>query len=69
MEGAGQGQSGARGALSDLEERLAPQLELVRDRLATFNERAVGFMRAYPGTCLVCAVGVGFLLGRLASRR
>lgn len=69
MEGAEQDQSGAKRALSDLEERIGPQVELVRDTLGTWNERALGFMRTYPGTTLIVAVGVGFLFGRLASRR
>ena len=68
MDAAGQ-QSQARKALSDLEARLGPQLEVVRDRLEELNARALETLRAYPGTCLLCAVGVGFLIGRLASRR
>ncbi len=69
MNEAGQDMSGVRSALSDLEERVGPHVERVRDRLSTFNARALQLMRTYPGTCLVCAVGVGFLLGRIASRR
>jgi ElaB/YqjD/DUF883 family membrane-anchored ribosome-binding protein len=71
MEGAEQDGSvaGARRAISDLEERLGPQIELVRDRLSTYGERAVQLLRTYPGTSLVVALGAGFLLGRLASRR
>lgn len=69
MNEAGQDMSGVRSTLSDLEERIGPHLERVRDRLSTFNAQALQTMRAYPGTCLLCAVGVGFLLGRIASRR
>ncbi|HEY3452167.1 MAG TPA: hypothetical protein VGK67_37835 [Myxococcales bacterium] len=71
MEGEGQdgAVAGAKRAMSDLEERLGPQMELVRDRLASFGDRAVGLLRTYPGTSLIVALGAGFLLGRLASRR
>ncbi|MBI5547076.1 MAG: hypothetical protein HY901_24615 [Deltaproteobacteria bacterium] len=69
MNHVGQEQAGARGALSDIEERIAPQMEMVRERLDHLNQRALHLMRTYPGTCLLGAIGVGFLLGRLASRR
>ncbi|MGC4114410.1 MAG: hypothetical protein QM765_07320 [Myxococcales bacterium] len=59
----------ARRAMSDFEERLGPQIEMVRDRIVTFGERAVTLLRAYPGTTLVVALGAGFLIGRIASRR
>jgi hypothetical protein len=29
----------------------------------------VSFIRANPGTCLLGAVAVGFIIGRIASRR
>jgi hypothetical protein len=33
------------------------------------NTRVVSFIRANPGTCLLGAVAVGFIVGRIASRR
>lgn len=52
-----------------LEENLEAQLEQVRYALGAWNQKALQVMREYPGTCLLCAVGAGFLIGRLASRR
>jgi len=66
-------QSEAAGAAGDvaskLEERFGPPLEQARERLLAYNQRAVRLMRENPGTALLCAVGLGFLIGRLASRR
>ncbi len=66
----GEEQASAVGnAIAALEERLGPQIEQVRETLSGFNEKALKVMRERPGTCLLCAVGFGFLIGRLASRR
>ena len=48
---------------------LSPQLEEARRNLVEVNRRVVDFIRANPGTCLLGAVALGFLVGRLASRR
>ncbi|MFY0530401.1 hypothetical protein ACN28I_46930 [Archangium gephyra] len=52
-----------------LQENLLPQLDEARRSLEDMNTRAVSFIRANPGTCLLGAVAVGFIVGRLASRR
>lgn len=53
----------------ELSERVVPQLDEARRNLADFNTRAINFIRANPGTCLVGAVALGFVIGRIASRR
>jgi ElaB/YqjD/DUF883 family membrane-anchored ribosome-binding protein len=52
-----------------LQENLLPQLEDARRNLEDMNTRVVSFIRANPGTCLLGAVAVGFIVGRIASRR
>ena len=52
-----------------IQENLLPQLDEARRNLEDMNTRAVSFIRANPGTCLLGAVAVGFIVGRLASRR
>ncbi|KFA90093.1 hypothetical protein [Archangium violaceum] len=52
-----------------LQENLLPQLDEARRNLEDMNTRAVSFIRANPGTCLLGAVAVGFIIGRIASRR
>ena len=53
----------------EIQERIVPQIEEARRNLVDLNSRAVSFIRANPGTCLLGAVAVGFLVGKLASRR
>ncbi|SEM00286.1 hypothetical protein SAMN05444354_110190 [Stigmatella aurantiaca] len=53
----------------ELQDRIVPQIDEARRNLVDFNTRAVSFIRANPGTCLIGAIAVGFLVGRLASRR
>ncbi|AKJ05311.1 hypothetical protein ATI61_102373 [Archangium gephyra] len=52
-----------------LQENLLPQLDEARRNLEDANTRVVSFIRANPGTCLLGAVAVGFIIGRIASRR
>lgn len=49
----------------ELESRLAD----ARQRLDAANDRAVHFIQENPGLAILGAVGVGYLIGRLASRR
>jgi len=53
----------------ELQARMVPQLEEAAQNLSDLNTRAINFIRANPGTCLLGAVAVGFLVGKLASRR
>jgi ElaB/YqjD/DUF883 family membrane-anchored ribosome-binding protein len=52
-----------------LQENMLPQLEDARRNLEDMNTRVVSFIRANPGTCLLGAVAMGFIIGRIASRR
>jgi ElaB/YqjD/DUF883 family membrane-anchored ribosome-binding protein len=37
--------------------------------LQAWNQRASAFVRENPGTALLCAVALGFVVGKIASRR
>ncbi|NMO18496.1 hypothetical protein HPC49_24315 [Pyxidicoccus fallax] len=52
-----------------LQDRVVPQIDEARQNLVDLNTRMVSFIRANPGTCLLGAVAIGFLVGRIASRR
>jgi ElaB/YqjD/DUF883 family membrane-anchored ribosome-binding protein len=52
-----------------LQDNVLPQIDEARRNLEDLNTRAVNFIRANPGTCLLGAVAVGFIVGRIASRR
>ncbi len=53
----------------EIQERVVPQIDEARRNLVDLNNRVVSFIRANPGTCLIGAVAVGFLIGKIASRR
>jgi ElaB/YqjD/DUF883 family membrane-anchored ribosome-binding protein len=53
----------------ELQERVIPQIDEARRNLVDMNNRMVSFIRANPGTCLLGAIAVGFLIGKVASRR
>jgi ElaB/YqjD/DUF883 family membrane-anchored ribosome-binding protein len=55
--------------MREIQDRVVPQIEEARRNLVEMNSRVVGFIRANPGTCLIGAVAVGFLVGKIASRR
>lgn len=52
----------------ELQARMAPQIEEARRNLQDLNQRAQTFIRERPGTCLIGALAVGFLIGKIASR-
>jgi ElaB/YqjD/DUF883 family membrane-anchored ribosome-binding protein len=52
----------------DLTNRIAPQLESVREGIETFGERASDFIRERPGQALLGALAFGFIVGRIISR-
>lgn len=56
-------------SLEDLQERLGPQLEAAQEQLMEVNERVKDFIRKNPGTTLLGAAALGFLIGKWASRR
>lgn len=58
-----------KGTAQDLQERLAPHLQEARKNLTDLNAKTVKFIREHPGTCLLGALAVGFVVGRIASRR
>jgi len=40
-----------------------------RDQAYELNRKAVDFIQANPGTCIVGAFAVGYLVGKIAKRR
>ncbi len=49
--------------------RVKPQIEEARKRIESLNTSAVAYIKENPGKCLAGAVAVGYLIGKLASRR
>ena len=49
--------------------RLQETLENARQEIETYVETAADFIRQRPVACVAAAIGVGFLIGKIASRR
>ncbi len=55
--------------LESIEEKMQAGMDVARERLATLSERTTAMMRAHPGATILIALGMGYLVGRMASRR
>jgi len=53
----------------ELGERVRPQIENAKQRLSTLNDSMTDYIKENPGKCLVGALAVGYLIGKIASRR
>jgi ElaB/YqjD/DUF883 family membrane-anchored ribosome-binding protein len=53
----------------ELGERVRPQIENARRKLSSLNDSATAYIKENPGKCLVGALAVGYLIGKIASRR
>lgn len=53
----------------EVQERLGPQIEEAKRGLSDLNTRVKAFIRQRPGVCLFGALALGFVVGRIASRR
>jgi ElaB/YqjD/DUF883 family membrane-anchored ribosome-binding protein len=49
-------------------ERVRPQIEEARRRLSSANSNVASYIKENPGRCLVGAVAIGFLIGKIARR-
>ena len=58
----------AREALRDAQEEVAERCEDVRGYARAADASIREFARERPMVAIACAIGIGFLIGRLASR-
>lgn len=52
-----------------LQEKFGPQIAQARENFDQLNRRVTTFIKENPTTCLLGALAVGFLVGKIASRR
>lgn len=52
----------------DVGARVRPQLDDAKRRLTSLNGNVTGYIKANPGRCLLGAIAVGFLVGKIARR-
>lgn len=55
--------------MGELQERFGPQIEAAQAQLQEVNERVKAFVRKNPGSTMLGALAIGFLVGKWASRR
>jgi hypothetical protein len=55
--------------LSDLGDRLGPQIEEAKRRLRSVNSQATQVISDHPAACLLGALGLGYLIARIARRQ
>jgi ElaB/YqjD/DUF883 family membrane-anchored ribosome-binding protein len=48
--------------------RVRPQIDQARRRLSSMNHDAAGYIKENPGRCLLGALALGFLIGKIARR-
>ena len=53
----------------EIGERVRPQIDEAKRKIEALNTSAVSFIKENPGKCLVGAVALGYLIGKIASRR
>ncbi len=54
--------------LHELGEQLGPKIEEAKERLRDANQRIVAFIKERPGTSLLAALAIGFVIGRMVRR-
>jgi ElaB/YqjD/DUF883 family membrane-anchored ribosome-binding protein len=52
----------------EIGERVRPQIDEAKKRLSSLNDKAIDYIKENPGTCLVGAVALGYLVGKIARR-
>jgi ElaB/YqjD/DUF883 family membrane-anchored ribosome-binding protein len=68
MDGTRDATDGARRAVRHLQDRVSGSMDDLRGYAETADGAIRDFARERPLTAIACAVGIGFLIGRLASR-
>jgi hypothetical protein len=48
--------------------RVRPQIDEARRRLTSLNSDVTGYIKENPGRCLLGAIALGFVIGKIARR-
>lgn len=68
LNGNGAAEPDVRQRLGEVAHEAGARIEHARVLLDDFNQRAIAFIRERPGTALLGALALGFVVGKLASR-
>jgi len=55
-------------ALREASEQVKPHLDEAKRHLSSWNQRASAYIRQNPGKCLLGALAVGFVVGKIARK-
>ena len=55
-------------AAQQIEDRFRPQIEEAKKKVSDLNDQAVSYIKENPGKCLLGAIAVGYVIGRIARR-
>ena len=53
----------------ELGARVRPQIEEAKRRFDSLNSSATAYIKENPGKCVIGAIAIGYLIGKLAGRR
>ena len=57
------------GSDTDSNGGLGSRIQELKERIVSLNDRAKGFITEHPAACLMGALGLGYLVARIARRR
>jgi len=57
------------GSETDSNGGLGSRIQELKERIVSLNDRAKGFITEHPAACLMGALGLGYLVARIARRR
>ena len=52
----------------EFEDRVRPQLDQAKKRLGAVNDEVIDYIKTNPGKCLLGALALGYIIGRIARR-
>jgi ElaB/YqjD/DUF883 family membrane-anchored ribosome-binding protein len=52
----------------DVGAKVRPQLDDAKRRLTSLNSNVTSYIKENPGRCLIGAIAIGFLVGKIARR-
>jgi ElaB/YqjD/DUF883 family membrane-anchored ribosome-binding protein len=55
--------------LHDFGDQVVPQMEALEEKIQSAQHRLLHFIKQRPGTCLLGALAVGFVVGRVVRTR
>lgn len=56
-------------SVNDLNERVRPKIEDAKHNIGRIGGRITSFIQEHPGTCLLGAIALGYLVSRVARRQ